>query len=54
MNSSKDALQKNDTKHFPSCQGLKENKNVVDFAEFEVISEIYVEFHTRFNDFNSL
>jgi hypothetical protein len=41
--------------HFPSCQ-LKENKNdFIDFAEFkEVNSKISKEFHTRFNDFDSL
>jgi hypothetical protein len=51
-----DALQKNDTTHFPSCQELKENENyVIDLAEFnELISEISEEFHTRFNDFDSL
>jgi hypothetical protein len=49
-------LSKNDTTHFPSCQELKENENdFIDFAEFkEVISEISEEFHTRFNDFDSL
>jgi hypothetical protein len=40
-----------DTTRFPLCQELKEN-DLIDFAEFkEVISEISVEFHTRFNDF---
>jgi hypothetical protein len=30
-----DALQKNDTIHFPSCQKLKESENYfIDFAEF--------------------
>jgi hypothetical protein len=51
-----DALQKNDTTHFPSSQELKENKNDFShFAEFqEAISEISEEFHIRFNEFDSL
>jgi hypothetical protein len=34
---------------------LKENENdFIDFSEFEDISEISEEFHTRFNDFDSV
>jgi hypothetical protein len=56
LNLFEDTLQKNDTTHFPSCQELKVNENdFIDFAEFKgAISEIYKEFHTRFNDFDSL
>jgi hypothetical protein len=51
-----DALQKNNTMHSPLSQELKENENdFIDFAEFkEAIPEISEEFHTRFNDFDSL
>jgi hypothetical protein len=43
-------------KHIPSCQEMKEHENdLTDFAKFkEVIPKISEEFHTRFNDFDSL